>query len=224
MQQEVVKAIRDAISSGQYSPGDRLIEQELSEQLGVSRAPVREALRQLVGEGLVEAETHRGTTVVSVTTADLEEIARLRAALEPVAIERLIELGDPQHLVILRGIVSEIRAALPRRDPVLISHLDMRFHETMCELSGYPRLLSAWRVLGIQLRSYFAVAQYFFDDESIAGNHERLIDVIERGDVSAAREELYEHIVGPEGWQLYRHGGAPEAQQEPAPSDTHEKD
>lgn len=215
MHREVVTAIRNAISSGHYSPGDRLLEQEISEQLGVSRAPVREALRQLMGEGLVEAATHRGTTVVSITTADLDEIYRLRAALEPVAIERLIELGNPEHLIILRAIVGEIRAALPERDAVLISHLDMRFHETMCELTGYPRLLNAWRVLGVQLRSYFAVAQYFFDDESFAGNHERLIEVIEAGDVAAAREAMYDHIIGPKGWQQYRSGDVRDEQQEP---------
>lgn len=201
-----MKALRDAISSGRLSPGARLIEQDLSEELGVSRAPVREALRQLMGEGLVMIETHQGTSVVSVTTEDLNEICRLRAALEPVAIERLIEIGDPDHLRILRGVVAEIREAIPSRDAVLLSHLDMRFHETLCELSGYPRLLSAWRSLGIQARSYFAVAQYFFDDASLAGNHDRLIEVIERGDVAAARAELQEHILGPEGWQLYRGG------------------
>jgi DNA-binding GntR family transcriptional regulator len=196
MQEEVVASIRQAITSGRLAPGERLVEQALSEELGVSRAPVREALRQLTGEGLVVAVAHKGTTVVELTKDDILEIYRLRAALEPLAVERLIDLGNPAHLADLRGIVAEIEAALPEREPLAVASLDMRFHERMCELSGLTRLLTAWQGLGNQLRSYFTVADYFYDDRSLVDNHEQLVRVIEKGDLDEAFEVVQRHILG----------------------------
>jgi DNA-binding GntR family transcriptional regulator len=196
MQQDVIVALRHAITSGALRPGERLVEQTLAEELGVSRAPLREALRQLTGEGLVVAVPHKGTTVVELTKDDILEIYRLRAALEPLAVERLIELRNPEHLVDLRGIIAELQAALPERDPIAVASLDMRFHERMCELSGLPRLLTAWRGLGNQLRSYFTVADYFYDDYSLVDNHEQLVKVIEQGDPEQAYEAVQRHILG----------------------------
>lgn len=196
MQQEVVVSIRHAITSGSLKPGERLVEQALSEELGVSRAPVREALRELTGEGLVVAVAHKGTTVVELTKDDILEIYRLRAALEPLAVERLIELGDPAHLVDLRGIIAELQAALPEREPIAVASLDMRFHERMCELSGLTRLLTAWRGLGNQLRSYFTVADYFYDDYSLVDNHEQIVRAIEHRDLDEAFEVVQRHILG----------------------------
>jgi DNA-binding GntR family transcriptional regulator len=196
MQQEVVVAIRQAITSGRLKPGERLVEQTLSEELGVSRAPVREALRELTGEGLVVAVAHKGTTVVELTKDDILEIYRLRAALEPLAVERLIELGNPAHVADLRGIIAKLQAALPEREPITVASLDMRFHERMCELSGLTRLLTAWRGLGNQLRSYFTVADYFYDDHSLVDNHEQIVRAIEDGDLDQAYEVVQRHILG----------------------------
>jgi DNA-binding GntR family transcriptional regulator len=196
MQQEVIAAIRHAITSGALAPGERLVEQALSEELGVSRAPVREALRQLTGEGLVVAVPHKGTTVVELSKIDILEIYRLRAALEPLAVERLIELDNPAHLADLRGIIAQIGAAMPERDPIAVAALDMRFHERLCELSGLTRLLTAWRGLGNQLRSYFTVADYFYDDYSLVDNHEQIVRAIELGDLDQAYEVVQRHILG----------------------------
>lgn len=197
-------ALRRAITSGALAPGERLVEQNLCEELGVSRAPLREALRQLMGEGLVVAVPHKGTSVVELTRDDMLEIYRLRAALEPLAVERLIELGDPAHLADLRGIIAELEAALPERDPATVAALDMRFHERMCELSGLPRLLAAWRSLGNQLRSYFTVADYFYDNRSMVENHEQLVRVIEERDLERALALLQQHILGA-GESVVRH-------------------
>jgi DNA-binding GntR family transcriptional regulator len=196
MQQEVIASIRHAITSGALAPGERLVEQALSEELGVSRAPVREALRQLTGEGLVVAVPHKGTTVVELSKDDIREIYRLRAVLEPLAVERLIELADPAHLADLRAIIGQIGAAMPERDPIAVAALDMRFHERLCELSGLTRLLTAWRGLGNQLRSYFTVADYFYDDYSMVDNHEQIVRAIERGDLDQAYEVVQRHILG----------------------------
>jgi DNA-binding GntR family transcriptional regulator len=196
MQQEVVASIRHAITSGALAPGERLVEQTLSEELGVSRAPVREALRQLTGEGLVVAVPHKGTTVVELSKDDIREIYRLRAALEPLAVERLIELADPAHLADLRDIIAQIGAAMPERDPIAVAALDMRFHERLCELSGLTRLLTAWRGLGNQLRSYFTVADYFYDDYSMVDNHEQIVRAIELSDLDHAYEVVQRHILG----------------------------
>jgi DNA-binding GntR family transcriptional regulator len=194
MQQDVVEALRRAVVSGALRPGQKLVEHQLATDLGVSRAPLREALRQLTGEGLLVAVPHKGTSVVELTLKDIREIFKLRAALEPVAIEQLIELHDPAHLVDLRGIVAQIAAALPERDPLQVAALDMRFHERMCELSGMSRLVAAYRGLGYQLRSYFTAADYHYDDRDLVENHEELVRVIEAGVLEDALEAIRRHI------------------------------
>ena len=196
MQQEVTDALRDAITSGGFPPGARLLEQDLARELGVSRAPIREAFRLLTGEGLVVTVPHKGTSVVELGREDTVEIFRLRAAIEPVAVERLIELDNPEHRAELREIIDLLRASLPERDPVTVASLDMRFHERMCELAEMPRLLQAWRALGNQLRTYFTIAEHFYDDDAVVSNHEQVVQAIESRDIPYACDVIHRHILG----------------------------
>src|SRR5690349_11978372 len=95
LHKEIATAIRNAILKGELRPGERLIEGELAERLGVSRAPLREALKQLIAEGLLVNVSRRGTTVIELTEKDIREIFSLRMALESLAVELITPTITP---------------------------------------------------------------------------------------------------------------------------------
>ena len=98
LSENVVGAIRSAILNGELELGQRLVETDLAEQLGVSRGPIREALRLLAAEGLVVINVHRGTFIVQPTKDDVEEIYSLREALESLAVKRVIEIASDEEI------------------------------------------------------------------------------------------------------------------------------
>ena len=98
-----VESIRDMILSGRLSPGDRLIEERLTEELGISRPPLREALRLLEQEGLIETRPRRGAVVATLTDQDVFEILTLRSALERLAVELGMPVRVPERLQVCRN-------------------------------------------------------------------------------------------------------------------------
>lgn len=194
LHQEIADAVRRAIVSGQFKPGERLLEAELAERLGVSRAPLREALRQLEDEGLVLSAPHRGTTVARLTPNDVHEIYSLRRVLEELAVSIVVRSISPAELRSLRSLVSEMEAAAGRGDAAHLVDLDMRCHETILRLSRHSRLYAAWKRMEGQLRLFFAAADQLFEDHQLSSRHARLIDAIASGDENEAMVAVREHI------------------------------
>ncbi len=201
LRQEVLAALRTAILSNEIPVGSRLLEAEISSQMGVSRAPVREALRQLEQEGLVESFAHRGVVVVGLPEDEINAIYELRALIEAKAIARACMAATDADITSLRGIVGQMRGALAHRDIDEIAEVDLRFHGAIVELSGFSLLRKIWSSLDglVRVRSYQALerpgrsAQYFLTD-SIA-SHERLVEAIESRDAVAAAALVREHIL-----------------------------
>lgn len=135
--------IRDAIVDGTYAPGSRLGEVEIAELTSTSRTPVREALRQLEMEGLVEVLPHRGARVCTWTAADLEEIYELRMSLEALAAARAARRIGPDELDRLDALCSRMEAAtLPEADLDLLAQLNDEFHAVVQSAAASPRLVS----------------------------------------------------------------------------------
>ena len=111
IREQSLDSLREAILSGELKPGQALTEMDLARQLGVSRAPIREALRILNSEGLVETIPYRGTTVTRLSRVDIEEIYSMRMLLESYALERVMAAGDPALYQQLRGMVGEMISA-----------------------------------------------------------------------------------------------------------------
>ena len=111
LREAALAAIRQAISRGDLKPGQRLVESDVAEQMGISRAPVREALRQLETEGLVVSEPHRGTFVAEVSATDLWEIYTLRAAIERLAVRLVTEKASAEMLAQLQQAVADMAQA-----------------------------------------------------------------------------------------------------------------
>jgi DNA-binding GntR family transcriptional regulator len=191
---EASDVIRGAIAAGELEPGERLIEMDLAAKLGISRATLREALRNLTAEGLLVTKPHHGTFVVELTETDVAEIYSLREALETLAVELLVDRATEADLDVLRDIGQRMRKAVEDRDQKEIVDLDMEFHETLCKLSGHSRLHQTWSRMAGQLLTFFATADPLYDDDEFVDRHLGMINSIASGDRAEAVASIREHI------------------------------
>ena len=144
LRQEVLEALRSAILANRIKPGSRLLEADVAGRMGVSRAPVREAIRQLEQEGLVEFFPHRGAVVVGVGDSEIETIYAIRALLEERAFAKACRVVDDAELDAMAETVEKMIAASEAGDTVAVAEHDMHFHGRVVELSGFSYLRRLW--------------------------------------------------------------------------------
>jgi DNA-binding GntR family transcriptional regulator len=191
VQQEVVDLIRQAIVTGRLELGQHLAESALSEQMAVSRIPIREALRQLEQEGLVTRFNNRGCFVTDFSDEDVREVFSLRCALECMAIEWGVPRLQAEDYAVLRGLIDEQRQSARLGDFANLAQLDMRFHEYICTKTGHSRLLKEWYSLHAQCqmllnRRFQALSDY--TPETVAEDHIHILNAIEQGNIATATE------------------------------------
>jgi DNA-binding GntR family transcriptional regulator len=193
----VADRIRAAIWSGQYQPGDRLVERRLAHEFGISHIPLREALARLTEEGLVERLPRRGARVASLTPRMLEEVSSLRVVLEQFVVRRLKDRFTPEAYLELQGIVDRMVKAAEDHDLVRVHEIDQEFHQRLWELTDHALLVE----LAAQMRSrtshfYRAAAASLGPDEvrRHADSHQQLLDVIASGDRRAAERAMQHHV------------------------------
>lgn len=177
-------------------PGQRLIEARLADTLGVSRAPLREAIKLLEFEGLITRLPRRGIIVSVLSHKDVEEIYELRLALESWAIREVCYHLQPADLRAFDAIIEEMASAAAAGDIEGLSKDDVAFHRTLCHLAGNERLLRVWHSNLGQLRllsnqSTEAMKPNLTD---LVSRHQAIRDAIAFGDVDAAQRVLREHI------------------------------
>ncbi|HZV49814.1 MAG TPA: GntR family transcriptional regulator [Candidatus Dormibacteraeota bacterium] len=182
-----VAALRELILSGAYRPGERLVEERLTERLGISRPPLREALRILQQEGLVVTLPRRGAAVTPLSARDVHEIYTLRFALDRLAVELGVPVRDPALLEPLREALRGIHRAAIQGDRDRLLEENIAFHTAMCGLARHGRLMQAYRSLAFQLRLCMAMnlrlreRMYGNLEENVA-RHRVLLELAERGD------------------------------------------
>src|SRR5438105_4311934 len=128
---EVTRALREAILSGHYQPGDHLTEAQIAREMQVSHGPVREALRELAAEELIVIESHRGAFVKSFTAGDVREIYSMRCVLETAMVKLTVERATMENLEELDGIIEAMRKAADDEDPAALIELDLAFHRRL---------------------------------------------------------------------------------------------
>lgn len=196
LREAALAAIRQAILRGDLIPGQRLVEGEIAEQMGMSRAPVREALRQLETEGLVVSEPHRGSFVAELSATDLWEIYTLRAALESLAVRIVTQKASAEVLAQLQRAVADMAEAARAGDLARLAALDMSFHELLCRASGHSRLLDMWLSMTAQIRTFIDLTNtlYLPADEMVT-LHSEVVEHIEGGRAEEAGRALARHIL-----------------------------
>ncbi len=195
LRDRVLDALREAIISAELKPGDPLIELELSNQLGVSRAPLREAIQILSREGLVETMPYRGAIVRNLTRRDIEELYSLRSVLESFAAQRIIERSDPAHVARLRAIFETMLAAAKDGDLKAVNNIDREFHDTLIDLSEHNLLVITWSSVSMRVRQVMALRNRRNSDITrIAYNHLPIIEAIEKANETEALKLIREHV------------------------------
>ncbi len=195
IREQTLDVLREAILTGELKPGQSLTETELSNQLGVSRAPIREALRILNTEGLIETIPYHGTTVRELTRTDIEELYSMRIILETFAVERVIAENKPDNLDKLKAMVDEMDRAGNEGDLNEVNRIDRVFHDTLIDMSQHSLLASMWQMVGMRVRQVMALTNARNEDlTQIARNHLPLLEAIEKQDTKRAIQILKKHI------------------------------
>lgn len=195
----VYAALAHAIASGVLGSGRRLVEDELAEEFGVSRAPVRDALRLLESHGLVESVGRRGKIVTMLTADDAWEVYSLRAAHEGLAFRLVTGKLEQDGLTELMDIITEMKKLANSGDLAGLSTLDVKFHEAVCRMSGHGRLLQNWKNMSMQIRvlSHRVVDTEYAENENLKAipkRHLDLIHLLQAGDTDAAEQGVRAHI------------------------------
>ena len=196
LREEIPETLRGAVISGEMKPGIVYSAPSLAEQFGVSPTPVREALLELVNQGLVEVVRNKGFRVTSLSPEELDDITELRALIEPPTVRRITEDGVPAKTVKqLRSLAAGIEKAAERRDFIAHVTTDMQFHLTLLELAGNARLLETVRALRTSSRIYglrlLPEGDALFDSSH---EHAELLDLVEAGDAEGAEALMRRHI------------------------------
>ena len=194
LRERALEALRSAITSGRYRPGDHLGEVELATHLGVSRGTVREALRHLQQEGLVTAGNRGMLRVNEISPTEVRELFRVRAALESLAVTEIIRSADRARAV---AALREALARLESTEGDFAANLeaDLNFHLLLCRLSGNSMLVEAWRYLEGRVR--VTIMNYESDEKPTMMSRDRhlpVVEAIESGDVDAAVGVLEQHM------------------------------
>ncbi|WP_328608450.1 GntR family transcriptional regulator [Amycolatopsis sp. NBC_00345] len=196
LRDQITQTLRAAVISGELRPGEVYSAPSLAAQFGVSATPVREAMLDLVKEGLIDTVRNKGFRVTEPSEKDLDDLSELRALIEVPTVRRIAEAGvDPAVIAELRPLALGIERAAAEHD--LIAHVatDMQFHLRLLEQAGNPQLVETVRSLRARSRIY-GLAGLAERDELIpsSAEHAELLDLIEAGDAAGAEALMDRHI------------------------------
>ena len=191
---QVKDRLLQAILDGRYPPGARIVETHVARELGTSQAPVREALRDLEGLGVIETTAFRGARVRRPSTAELLEAFGVRAVLEALAARTAIARLGPADLEKLGSLVTEMQEAADRGDSHREAEVDAAFHGQIVELAGNATLWRVWRTLEPFSRTYITIGAPGADRRQIADGHLPILDALRGGDPERVSAVLHRHF------------------------------
>ncbi len=194
--ERVFSEIEQAILSGVYSVGDQLVESKISSELGVSRTPVREALKQLELEGLVTTIANKGTFVIGISTQDILDIYTIRVAVEGISSQLAAERIDAEGIKELENLVDLQEFYVNKGDIPQILQLDKKFHEVIYEISGS-------RILKHTLASFHNQLKRARESSLLTAGrtltavkeHRDIFEAIAKGDAKKAKDLTELHIM-----------------------------
>jgi len=208
--EQVTEHLRDSIVRGELPVGQRLVEEQLAEQFGVSRGPIREALRRLGIESLVETRG-TGTYVIGISESDIDELYSLREAIEVLAVELALDRSTAEEWEELAGLVDRLDAAADAGDRNEFAASDIRFHSLIYTLSGHRRLADVWYQYSPMLTTLLRTTVLVDADlHESAAKHRTLLELMRSGDHAAVTRELHQHLEGSHQRMLATHRRATE--------------
>lgn len=191
----VAELLREDIVRGRIKPGEKITEVALARRLGISRNPIREAVRRLEGTGLLVNHPRRGRFVREIGREEADDIFFFRASIERSAIHRVACRRTSKDIAELRTILEAMHAAADRGDTAETFAQDVRFHRAICEISGSRRALRAFDEIYVELKMLLRmVGTSFTTLEHAAATHDLLLEAIVAGDGAAAERVMQKHI------------------------------
>lgn len=199
----VMEAIVSRAVLGQFLPGRRINELALARELGVSRAPVREALRMLVALDVVENTPYQGMRLSDLPPERVQHISRVRLELEKISLRLVTEARRKDALLLdLKAVLEDMKSAARKEDRLALAKLDADFHESIMRASNNPVLLKLWQMLRPQLIIIFGLSKYGSAGaeskkpfRKIVEEHRQLLKGLAATDVAKISALLESHIM-----------------------------
>lgn len=191
----VFNTLRQAILRGELQPGERLLEIHLANKLGVSRTPIREAIRKLELEGLVLMIPRKGAVVAEITEKSLRDVLEVRRALEELAVKLACEKIQDEEVKELKVAAKEFEKALGTGDVTVYAEADVKFHDIIYRTTDNQRLIQLLYNLREQMYRYRV--EYLKREEvheTLLTEHQHIIEMIEKRDEKRAVEAVCAHI------------------------------
>ena len=191
----VFYTLRQAILKGELEPGERLMEMQLAEQLGVSRTPIREAIRMLEQEGLAITIPRKGAEVAKMTEKDMEDVLQIRAVLEELAVRLSCQKITAAELTELQGAMEQFVEMSRSDDIAEVASADVNFHDVLYKASDNPKLLGLLNNLREQMYRYRV--EYLKDiavRRTLADEHRSICEALRAGDETKALDYIRIHI------------------------------
>ncbi|WP_455714156.1 GntR family transcriptional regulator [Anaerosporobacter sp.] len=191
----VFNTLRQAILKGELKPGERLMEIQLADRLGVSRTPIREAIRKLELEGLVIMVPRKGAEVAKITKKDLNDVLEVRCALEELAVELACKKITKEQVKQLEHTLAEFKEVIKGNNLTEMAELDEKFHMMIFEATGNARLIGILNNLREQMYRYRV--EYLKDKEvygKLVEEHESITKNIIESNVDLAKANVKDHI------------------------------
>ncbi len=191
----VFNTLRQAILRGELKPGERLMEIGLANKLGVSRTPIREAIRKLELEGLVVMVPRKGAEVAQITEKNLRDVLEVRKALEELAVELACDRISQEEIEKLRWAARGFKTTLQYEDVTAIAEADVKFHDIIYNATGNDRLVHLLYNLREQMYRYRV--EYLKRKEAhpvLLSEHDLIIEMIEKRNKQKAAEAVCMHI------------------------------
>jgi DNA-binding GntR family transcriptional regulator len=192
---EIADWVRQRIRTGRFVPGQRLVEVDIIRQTGASRSKVREALKRLEGEGLVEIEEFRGASVRSSTLDEVRQVYRARMALEGMAIHDFTLRVDPAMIARLQALQDQLDACVQDRAPDRFGRLNSEWHRLIVEGSGNKVIADHLQRLNVPIHRL--LFESFYDDTRLNtanADHRAMLALIIAGDAAGAESAMRFHI------------------------------
>jgi DNA-binding GntR family transcriptional regulator len=202
LREEIKEFLIDAIVHGELKPGERIVETQVAQQLGVSQGPVREALRDLELFGFVISAPFRGTQVREISSDDLADIYPIRAALEGIAARSAATRIDEPMLARLEMHFAQMREAAARGDRTAHIDADIAFHRVIIEASGNRMLRQFWDSMHLATTTFVTNAMARRTLAELGERHAPLMAALRAHDPHAAEEAMRRHIEEPGEWVL----------------------
>ncbi len=195
LREQIKDVILQRILDGDYEPGARLVETRIAQELGVSQAPVREALRDLEQLGCIVHEPFRGCSVRAFSAQELIEAFPVRAALEALAARLAAESITEPELLQLADLLDTMHAAAARGDAHGQSQANASFHATIVRAARNATLERQWAFLEPFSRTYISVSQPGLDLRALSERHVPILDALRARDADAAAAAMHRHLM-----------------------------